>query len=216
VPLVGVAALGLGCDGEAVAAGASLVRVSAAGVAAAPRALLSPGASSVAVAPSGTIAAAGTAGEAAFVQRADGVLCAPVATLAGPAPAPPSRVVSAPAGPSGGPVPTTAASGVAKGVLKAREATRIRRAADVVALPRAGRCVAGRRLSVRIDVPDGAAVVDVTLRVDGRRRAVRRGAGRWSTVRLAALPRGRFRLEAAVRLADESVLRAARRYRSCR
>jgi hypothetical protein len=57
----------------------------------------------------------------------------------------------------------------------------------------------------------------VTLSVDGRRRVVRSGDGRWSTVRLQRLPRrGGFAIGVAVRLADETVLRTARRYRACR
>ena len=99
---------------------------------------------------------------------------------------------------------------------RARAATVVADALQAVQLPAERRCVARRRMAVRIDVPQGAAVVDVTLSVDGRRALVRRGRGRWSTATLRALPRRAFTVEAAVRLADETTLRAARRYRPCR
>ena len=51
--------------------------------------------------------------------------------------------------------------------------------------------------------------------VNGKRVAVRSGARLRSVVDLRSLPKGRFRVEVRLRLADGKTLRETRRYRTC-
>lgn len=86
---------------------------------------------------------------------------------------------------------------------------------SVVSLPSTRRCVSRRRFSIRLRVPRGSAVVSVTVRVNGRSVAVRRGARLRSTVNLRSLPKGRFRVEIRLTLADGRIVSGTRRYRTC-
>ena len=53
------------------------------------------------------------------------------------------------------------------------------------------------------------------MNVNGKRAAVRRGARLRSTVDLRSLPKGRFRVEVVLKLADGRKVKDNRRYRTC-
>jgi hypothetical protein len=57
--------------------------------------------------------------------------------------------------------------------------------------------------------------VQATVLVNGRKVAVRRGARLRSIVNLTSLPKGRFRVEVRLRLADGRTVKDDRRYRTC-
>jgi uncharacterized delta-60 repeat protein len=87
--------------------------------------------------------------------------------------------------------------------------------AKAVAFPSTRACASRRRFSIRLRVPRDANVVEAAVFVNGRRAAVRRGARLRSTVDLRNLPKGRFRVEVRLRLADGRTVKDGRRYRTC-
>ena len=82
-------------------------------------------------------------------------------------------------------------------------------------LPSTKKCVSRRKFSIRLKVPRGSSVVEATVRVNGKRAAVRRGARLRSTVDLRNLPKGRFRVEVVLKLADGRSVKDVRRYFTC-
>lgn len=116
--------------------------------------------------------------------------------------APPVPAASGPAAPS---PPTPAAP--AKSSLPAFT--------SLVALPAAKKCVSRRRFSIRLRVPRDSAVLSAEVKVNGKRVAVRRGARLRSVVNLAELPRGRFRVDIVLKLADGRTVKGSRSYRTC-
>ncbi len=85
----------------------------------------------------------------------------------------------------------------------------------LVTLPSARKCVSRRKFSIRLRVPTGSNVVEAIVSVNGKRTAIRRGARLRSTVDLRSLPKGRFRVEVVLKLADGRKVRDTRRYRTC-
>ena len=81
---------------------------------------------------------------------------------------------------------------------------------QIVSIRTTRRC--GRRGRLRIAFRRGTKVAAVVVRVSGR-RLVRRNSRRAIVLRA---PRGRFRLDVAVTLADGAVVAGQRRFRSCR
>ena len=116
----------------------------------------------------------------------------------GPAPTPPAPAAPAPAPPvpaSPKPTPVTVAT--------------------AVRFPSTKVCASRRSFAIRLRVAQGAAVSQATVLVNGRRVAVRNSARLRSVVDLRSLPKGRFRVEVRLRLADGTTLRETRRYRTC-
>ena len=120
--------------------------------------------------------------------------------------APPPLVppTPAPAAPAATPPPPPAAPAAA--------AVRV---ATVVGFPSTRACVSRRRFAIRLRVPREASVVQATVLVNGKQVAVRKGARLRSTVNLRSLPKGRFRVEVRLRLADGRTVKDNRRYRTC-
>lgn len=87
--------------------------------------------------------------------------------------------------------------------------------AKLVALPSTRKCVSRRLFSIRLKVPASSSVVEAIVNVNGKRAAVRRGSRLRSTVDLRSLPKGRFRVEVVLKLADGRKVRDTRRYRTC-
>jgi hypothetical protein len=87
--------------------------------------------------------------------------------------------------------------------------------ASAVRFPSTKVCASRRNFSIRLRVPRGAAVSQATVLVNGKRVAVRSGARLRSVVDLRSLPKGRFRVEVRLRLANGKTLKEARRYRTC-
>lgn len=85
----------------------------------------------------------------------------------------------------------------------------------LVKLPPTRRCVSRRNFSIRLKVPAGSSVVEATVNVNGKRAAVRRGARLRSTVDLRSLPKGRFKVEVVLKLADGRRVKDNRRYKTC-
>ena len=108
---------------------------------------------------------------------------------AGPAPAP-----ARPASPAAATLPTLA---------------------SLATLPSAKTCVSRRRFSIRLRVPRDSTVASAEVQVNGKRVAVRRGARLRSVVNLTKLPKGRFRVQIIMRLADGRTVKGTRTYRTC-
>ncbi len=117
--------------------------------------------------------------------------------------------VTPPAQPGAGPV-TPAAPVAPKPAAAALPAF-----SKLVTLPSAKSCVSRRNFSIRLRVPTGSSVVEATVNVNGKRVAVRRGKRLRSVVDLRTLPKGRFRVEVVLKLADGRKVRDNRRYRTC-
>ena len=87
--------------------------------------------------------------------------------------------------------------------------------ASLVTLPGAKQCVRRRRLSIRLRVPRDSAVTSAEVKVNGKRVAVRKGARLRSVVNLTKLPKGRFRVDITMKLADGRAVKGTRTYRTC-
>jgi streptogramin lyase len=85
----------------------------------------------------------------------------------------------------------------------------------LVTLPSARVCVSRRLFSIRLRVPASSTVVEAQVSVNGKKVAVRRGKRLRSTVDLRKLPKGRFKVEVVLKLADGRKVRDSRRYRTC-
>jgi len=114
-----------------------------------------------------------------------------------PVPVPPAATPPAPA-------PTTPAA-----------AAVLPKFASLVTLPASKQCVSRRKFSIRLRVPKGSTVVSAEVKVNGKRAAVRRGARLRSVVNLTQLPKGSFRVDIALRLADGRTVKGSRTYRTC-
>ena len=86
---------------------------------------------------------------------------------------------------------------------------------QLVKLPSTKKCVSRRKFSIRLRVPTRSKVVEAVVKVNGKRVAVRRGNRLRSTVDLRSLPKGRFRVQVVLKLADGRKIRDTRRYRTC-
>ncbi len=87
--------------------------------------------------------------------------------------------------------------------------------AKLVTLPSSKKCVSRRKFSIRLRVPTGSNVVEARVNVNGKRAAVRRGARLRSVVDLRQLPKGSFRVEVVLTLADGRKVKDNRRYKTC-
>lgn len=87
--------------------------------------------------------------------------------------------------------------------------------ASLVTLPATKQCVSRRKFSIRLRVPKGSAVTSAEVKVNGKRAAVRRGARLRSVVNLTQLPKGRFRVDIVLKLADGRTVKGTRTYRTC-
>jgi uncharacterized delta-60 repeat protein len=87
--------------------------------------------------------------------------------------------------------------------------------ATLVTLPATRQCVSRRKFSIRLRVPKGSAVTSAEVKVNGKRAAVRRGARLRSVVNLTQLPKGRFRVDIVMKLADGRTVKGTRSYRTC-
>ncbi len=87
--------------------------------------------------------------------------------------------------------------------------------ASLVTLPGTRACVSRRRFSIRLRVPRGSTVTSAEVKVNGKRVAVRRGARLRSVVNLTKLPKGRFRVQITMKLADGRTVKGTRAYRTC-
>ena len=76
-------------------------------------------------------------------------------------------------------------------------------------------CASRRRFTIRLRVPRGERAVSATVRVNGKRVAVRRGARLTAPVNLRGLPKGRFSVRITLKLADGRTVTGVRRYRTC-
>jgi hypothetical protein len=133
----------------------------------------------------------------------------------------PAPVDSTP-GPGGGtatpapaastPTATTTAAPVVAPVVAASKAPKV---ADLVTFPSTKSCASRRSFAIRLRVPKGSNVTQATVKVNGRRVAVRRGGRLRSTVDLRKLPKGRFTVSIELRLADGKVVKGSRAYRTC-
>lgn len=89
------------------------------------------------------------------------------------------------------------------------------KAAQVFTLPSARRCVSRRKFTIRLRAPAGAKLASATVKVNGKRAAVFRGARLRSTVDLRGLPKGRFTVDIEVTTVDGRRVRGKRSYRTC-
>lgn len=89
------------------------------------------------------------------------------------------------------------------------------RATDTIVLPAASTCVSRRRFRIRLKVPKSVTVAAAEVVVNKRRVRVVKGGRLTSKIDLAGLPKGRFTVAVTLRLADGSILRSTRRYRTC-
>ncbi|HWH94875.1 MAG TPA: hypothetical protein VNT03_13530 [Baekduia sp.] len=117
--------------------------------------------------------------------------------------------------PSGSPAPV---SGSGTSVIvkpppaKAAAAVTI---AQSVTFPSTKSCASRRNFKIRLRVPKGADVTQATVKVNGKRVAVRKGARLRSTVDLRTLPKGRFTVAIELKLGDGRTVKGQRKYRTC-
>jgi uncharacterized delta-60 repeat protein len=88
-------------------------------------------------------------------------------------------------------------------------------AAGSLPLPSARSCVSRRSFKIRLRVPRGGKAISAAVKVNGKKVSVLRGARLKAPVDLRGLPKGRFTVSIAVKLADGTTLKGQRRYRTC-
>ena len=76
-------------------------------------------------------------------------------------------------------------------------------------------CVSRRRFSIRVRAPKGTRLKAVSVYVNGKRRAVRRGRALRAPVSLRGLPRGTVRVTIVATTTKGRRLTVKRRYRTC-
>jgi hypothetical protein len=86
---------------------------------------------------------------------------------------------------------------------------------ESVGLPPLARCVAGRRLALKLKAPGGVRIAAGTVTVNGKVRARLRAGGGTATVTLRGLPAGRLTVRVEIRAADGRRFTATGTYRSC-
>ncbi len=114
-----------------------------------------------------------------------------------PAPAPPPAPVPAP-------VP-----------VKPPPLAALPKAAAVIVLPSARKCVSRRNFRIRLKQPKGFKLKSATVNLNGRRVATRSGKRVTAPVDLRGLPKGRFTVKIAVTLTDGRKVTNTRKYRTC-
>ncbi len=87
--------------------------------------------------------------------------------------------------------------------------------AGIIAFPSTRRCVSRRSFRIRLRVPRGLTAKSARVVVDGKQVKVLRGSRLTAPVDLRTLPRGRFKVEITISLADGRTIRDSRRYRTC-
>lgn len=163
------------------------------------------------VEPDGDILAAGTTGPA--LDRLD---FAAVRLNGTDKPDPPAP----PAAGGGGGAPAAPAAPAAPPATAPRStppaAPKKARAADVIALPAAKRCVSRRRLTLTLRAPRGGRIVSASVRV-GRAKAKRLAGAklRGAAVSLRGLPRGTVKVSVTAKLASGETLTLTRSYKTC-
>jgi hypothetical protein len=75
--------------------------------------------------------------------------------------------------------------------------------------------VSRRKFSIRLSVPKGSAVTSAEVKLNGKSAAVRRGTRLRSTVNLTQLPKGSFRVDIVLKLADGRTVKGHRSYHTC-
>lgn len=85
----------------------------------------------------------------------------------------------------------------------------------VVKLPSARRCLSRRSFRIHLKRPNGVKVRSVRISVSGRRARTISGRRLSAPIDLRGLPNGRYTVRITVRLADGTVLRGSRSYRTC-
>jgi uncharacterized delta-60 repeat protein len=84
-----------------------------------------------------------------------------------------------------------------------------------LSLPSARRCISRRSFKIRLRIPRGGKPILATVKVNGRQVKVVKGARLKAGINLTGLPKGRFTVGIAVKLADGKSLNGQRRYRTC-
>ncbi len=88
-------------------------------------------------------------------------------------------------------------------------------AASIVVLPSARHCLTGTRMKIRLKLPKGIAISSATVRIDGKRKALVKGAKLKKTIVLRHLPRHGFTVSITLKASDGRSDRASRRFRVC-
>ena len=112
----------------------------------------------------------------------------------------------------------TVASSPGRPVVKATPEPRPRiRAADVIRLPSAKKCLSHRRVTLRIRRPKGMTITAVRVFINGARVRLLRGKKITSTITLRRVPQGRFELSVSVLTGGGAAVSLSRtqRYRTC-
>lgn len=120
-----------------------------------------------------------------------------------------------PTGPAG-PVPAEPATTPPPIAAPARTLVRPPRLDVLSRLPSNRRCVSRRAFRIRLpQAPPGVKVKQAEVRVNGKRVRLVRAARLRAPVDLRGLPKGRATVEIRIVLADGTVVRGSRRYRTC-
>lgn len=88
-------------------------------------------------------------------------------------------------------------------------------ASSIVVLPRANRCVSRARMSIRLKLPKNIVVTSATVRVNGKRKALVRGAKLKRAIVLRHLPSHGFTLSVTLKASGDRSAKVTRRYRVC-
>ena len=87
--------------------------------------------------------------------------------------------------------------------------------AGVIAFPATRGCIKKRRLRIRLRMPKGVTATSARIVVNGKQRKLLRGKALAAPVILTKLPKGRLKVEVAIKLTDGRTISDSRRYKTC-
>jgi hypothetical protein len=129
----------------------------------------------------------------------------------------PDPVVTPTPGPDPTPAPTAAPTATPGPTVKPPTVTPppALKAADVVTLPSAKKCVSRRRFRIKLRTPRGTTITRATVFINGKKKKTFTGKAIRPTVDLRGLPKGRIKVKVEIRTADGRTARLTRKYRTC-
>jgi hypothetical protein len=85
-----------------------------------------------------------------------------------------------------------------------------------VKLAKSNHCVKARKMRIKPLKPAGFTVKQITIRVNGKKKALLKGSKLKHPFTLRRLPKGRYTIKVTVKLADGRSVSGSRRFRACR
>jgi hypothetical protein len=89
------------------------------------------------------------------------------------------------------------------------------KAADVVTLPSARKCVSRRKFRIKLRTPKGTRITQATVSINGKKKKTFKGKAIKPSVDLRGLPKGKITVKIDIRTADGRKVTLTRKYRTC-